>query len=184
MFRILTSRVNALSKVCMLADFKTRKLIANGLFMSNLTSLIQLWSGTSEFLLTFLQVIQSRAARLVTKLSWDTRTEVLLNQVGWLSVRQLGVFHSLVLIYKTKQNKKPVYFSEKFGIEFPRVTRLSTGNGIIVDQKVKNNLSKLNFSYCSVCVWNDLPREIRTSQTLPEFKSKLKKWTKLNIAVT
>ena len=27
MFRILTSRVNALSKVCKLADFKTRKLI-------------------------------------------------------------------------------------------------------------------------------------------------------------
>ena len=184
MFRILTSRVNALSKVCKLADFKTRKLIANGLFMSNLISLIQLWSGTSEFLLTFLQVIQNRAARLVTKLSWHTRTEVLLNQLGWLSVRQLGVFHSLVLIYKTKQNEKPVYFSKKFGKEFPRVTRLSTGNGIRVDQKVRNNLSKLNFSYRSVCVWNELPREVRTSQTLPEFKSKLKEWTKLNIAVT
>ena len=108
MFRILTSRVNALSKVCKLGDFKTRKLIANGMFMSNLISLIQLWSGTSEFLLTFLQVIQNRAARLVTKLSWDTRTEVLLNQVGRLSVRQLAYFHSLVLIYKKKQNGKPV----------------------------------------------------------------------------
>ena len=50
MFRILTSRVNALSKVCKLGDFKTRKLIANGMFMSNLISLIQLWSGTSEYI--------------------------------------------------------------------------------------------------------------------------------------
>ena len=91
MFRILTSRVNALSKVCKLGDFKTRKLIANGMFMSNLISLIQLWSGTSEFLLTFLQVIQNQAARLVTKLSWDTRKEMLLNQLGWLSV-PVGIF--------------------------------------------------------------------------------------------
>ena len=72
MFRILTSRVIALSKLCRIADFKTRKLIANGIFMSNLTSIIQLWSGCSEFLLTFLQIIQNRAARLVTKLPWNT----------------------------------------------------------------------------------------------------------------
>ena len=183
MFRILTSRVNALSKVCKLGDFKTRKLIANGMFMSNLISLIQLWSGTSEFLLTFLQVIQNRAARLVTKLSWDTRTEVLLNQLGWLSVRQLAYFHSLVLIYKTKQNGKPVYFKEKFSKEFPRVTRLSTGNGIKVEQKIRNRLSKPNFSYRSVCHWNELPRELRVIQKLPEFKRRLKEWTKQNVAI-
>ena len=82
MLKILTSRANALSKVCQIADFKTRKLIANRIFMRNLTSLVQLWSGTSDFLLAFLQIIQNRAARLVTKSSWFTSTEVMLNQLG------------------------------------------------------------------------------------------------------
>ena len=36
----LCTRLNALSKVCSVADFSTRKLIANGIFMSSLVSLI------------------------------------------------------------------------------------------------------------------------------------------------
>ena len=96
MIKILTSRTNALSKVCQIAEFKTGKLIANGIFMSNLTCLIQLWSGTSDFLLAFLQIVKNRAARLVTKSSWHTSTEVMLNQLGWLSVR-------LPLISKIKE---------------------------------------------------------------------------------
>ena len=54
LFRTLTSRFNALMKVSDIADFKTRKMIANGIFMSNLVCLIPLWSGCSDFLLTFL----------------------------------------------------------------------------------------------------------------------------------
>ena len=152
--------------------------------MSNLTSLIQLWSGCSEFLLTFLQVIQNRAARLVTKLSWNTKTDVLLNQLGWLSVRQLVVFHNLVIIFKTKRTNKPIYFEKKFNKEFPRITRLGTGNGIRQEQKIRNKLSQQNFSYRAVCTWNELPREIRLIERLPEFKKKVKEWTRRNIAVT
>ena len=159
-------------------------MIANGVFMSNLVCLIPLWSGCSDFLLTFLQIIQNRAARTVTKLNFNTRTEVLLNQLGWLSVRQLSVYHSLVQIFKTNQEKKPAYFHAKFSRQFPRDTRLSTGNGIRVDKKIRNQLSKQNFSYRAVDIWNKLPREIRLIRKLPKFKQKLKEWTKRNVPVT
>ena len=42
LFRILTSRINALSKISKFSDFKTRKMIANGIFISKLIYLIQL----------------------------------------------------------------------------------------------------------------------------------------------
>ena len=67
LFRILTSRINALSKISKFSDFKTRKMIANGIFISKLIYLIQLWGGCQQFLLSFLQKLQNRAARLVTK---------------------------------------------------------------------------------------------------------------------
>ena len=102
--RNLCSRLNALSKVCGVADFSTRKLIANGIFMSSLISLIQLWSGTSDMLLDSLQVAQNRTARLVTKLPLATSSETLLRQVGWLSVRQLSVFHSLTTVFNIKKS--------------------------------------------------------------------------------
>ena len=103
-------------------------------------------------------------------------------QSNWLVVRPS--VECLVLIFKIKQNKKPVYFEEKFGKQFQRTTRLSTGNGIRLDQKIRNKLSQQSFSYRSLCAWNDLLREIRLIEKLPEFKRRLKSWTKSKIAVT
>ena len=65
-----------------------------------------------------------------------------------------------------------------------RDTRLSTGNGIRVDKKIRNQLSKQNFSYRAVDIWNKLPQEIRLFRKLPKFKQKLKEWTKRNVPVT
>ena len=41
----LGTRLNALRKISKFADFKTRKMLADGLFMSKLVYLIPLWGG-------------------------------------------------------------------------------------------------------------------------------------------
>ena len=64
--------------------------------MSRLIYLIQLYSDAADYLLTALQVLQNKAARAVTRLPWGTRTAVLLNQVGWLSIKQLALYHKLI----------------------------------------------------------------------------------------
>ena len=89
MVKMITSRINALLKIAWSADFKTRKMIANGLVMLRFVYLIQVYGNASEYLLRFLQVLQNKVARIVTRLSWDTGTHVLLIQVGWLSIQQL-----------------------------------------------------------------------------------------------
>ena len=48
LFRVLTSRLNALTKICRISDFKTRKMIANGIFISKLIS-----STRGDFLRSF-----------------------------------------------------------------------------------------------------------------------------------
>ena len=183
MFRIITSRVNALSKISQIADFKTRKMLANGIVMSKMIYLIQLWGGCSDYLLTFLQKIQNKAARLVTKLNWFTPTHVLLTQCGWLSIRQLNIYHNMLQVYKIKTTGRPVYFHEKFTRQFGANTRLATTNGIKLDQRVKSELAKNNFTYKSVKQWNELPVKIRQSTTLTTFKKDLKVWIKENIDI-
>ena len=86
-FKTLTSRVNALSKISKFSDFKTRKMVANGIVMSKLIYLIQWWGGCSDFLIEFLQILQNREARLVTNCGRFTPTATRLHQCGWLSVR-------------------------------------------------------------------------------------------------
>ena len=77
----LGARLAILNKVSRLATFKTRKMIANGIFMSKLIYLIPLWGGCEEFLLRSLQVAQNKAARLVTKCEAYTSTKTCLKNV-------------------------------------------------------------------------------------------------------
>ena len=97
------------------ADFKTRKLLANGLFMSKLVYLMPLWWGCDKFVIKALQIVQNKAARSVTKLGIFTPIRTLLKQCAWLSVNQSIFFHTVVLLYKTLQNQSPVYLLSMAG---------------------------------------------------------------------
>ena len=59
---MITTRINALSKISRISNFKTRKMIANGIVMSKLIYLIQLWGGSPKYLICILQKFQNRAA--------------------------------------------------------------------------------------------------------------------------
>ena len=182
LFKILTSRINALSKISKISSFKTRKIIANGIFISKLIYLIQLWGGCSQFLLNFLQKLKNRAARLVTKRNVYTPVQDLLTQCGWLSIRQLIVYHDLLQVYKTKKTQRPGYlvkkFSRKFGAGNRYPTSLSESDAIRVDSRIRTDLGKSNFSYVAANLWNQLPVAIRRCPTLGGFKSSTKRWIK------
>ena len=53
----LGTRLNALRKISKFADFKTRKMLADGLFMSKLVYLIPLWGGCDKFFIKALQIL-------------------------------------------------------------------------------------------------------------------------------
>ena len=54
--KALNLRIGALKKVSCIASFKTRKTIANAIFMSKLIYLMPLWSGCEEYLVKCHQV--------------------------------------------------------------------------------------------------------------------------------
>ena len=182
MLRILTSKVNALGKISKVANFKNRKMIASGLIISTLNYVIQVYGCCSDYLLTFLQVLQNKAARHVTRLPWRTSTSTLLNQCGWLSVRQLVRFHSLVLLYKIKTEKSPKYLYDQLSKEYPN-TRLSAGGALLGRKKVRTGTAKRSFLPRTIEDWNGLPNQLRESPNLRVFKLKLKKWIKDNVPI-
>ena len=93
----LNQKLSALQLLSKLADFKTRKMLANGVFMSKLSYMIEVWGSCTKEVMDSLQVLQNRAAKVVTRNSWDMRTKDNLQQIGWLSVYQLSIYHSIVL---------------------------------------------------------------------------------------
>ena len=125
--KCLNQRVGAIRKISNTSSFKTRKLIANGIFISKLIYLMPAWIGCEEYLVDALQVCQNKAARLVTKMDRFTSTKDLLKQCGWLSVKQLMIYHSLVLLHKVFQNRKPVYLYQKITAGLPQPNTRQAG---------------------------------------------------------
>ena len=175
MVKMFTSRINA--------SFKTRKMIANGLVMSRIVYLIQVYGNASEYLLRFLQVLQNKAARVVTRLRWGTETATLLRQVGWLSVKQLYVFHSLILVFKMMKEGNPVYLKDRFRTNFAYQTRQATGCCFVITETPKSEKSRKSFVHNSTLLWNSLPVEIRKIDKIEMFRNKLKEWIKLNVPI-
>ena len=181
--KVLNSKINALQKISWSADFRTRKMLANGLVQSNLVYVIQLYGSACEYLIQSLQVQQNRAARLVTKLEFGTSTKVLLTQVGWLSVHQLFVYHSILLLYKVKQNEKPSYLNEKFSRDFKYRTRQAASNDFVVTETPKSEIGRKSFVNTSRKLWNSLPTELKRTSQLSSFKNELRDWTMKNISI-
>ena len=87
MLKMLRTRLNALIKISENANFMTRLMVANACFLSIITYMIAVWGGTEGYVLRAVQVMQNKAARAVTKLSWFTPTRTLLLQCNWLSIK-------------------------------------------------------------------------------------------------
>ena len=185
LFSQLTTRLNGLKKISKVASFKTRLMIANGIFMSKLIYVIPLWCGCESYLIKSLQIIQNKAARVVTKSNWYTPVKTLLSQCNWMSVNQLGVYHSLVLQYKILQSKCPRYLHDKVSSTCPANTRLANSKCIRMGPDFRSNLELTENSYRwrTAKQWNALPDNLRKIGKLKQFKLRLRIWVKENVSI-
>ena len=142
-----------------------------------------MWGGCSRYLLDILRVLQNRAARLVTGFSWFTSRAKLLQQCGWLSVRQMVTYYDLVLVYKIRRDKKPVYLYNKLSRMNHYNTRLMTVHMISPPDQLKTKIAKTSFINRAITQWNSLPVELHTIDTLDAFKVKAKLWVRQNIPI-
>ena len=177
----LNTRLGALKRISKVASFKNRKMLANGIFMSKLTYLIALWGGCGTVLKRSLQIIQNKVARSVTRLDWSTPSEVLLQQVDWLSVNQLIFFHSVILVYKVIQTQTPKYLHKMFDTPYTYDTRQARGGQIRFVVKPRMELGKNSFRCRGANQFNQLPDVIRASPTLLTFKAQAKNWIRRNV---
>ena len=186
----LTSRLSALKLISRLASFKVRLMVANGIFCSKLIYGIALWGGCELGLLGSLQIIQNKAARFVTRRYRDEdehfiATSIILKQCGWLSMKQLVFYHSVVLVYKTLKFQQPQYLFEKLSSVFPYDTRLANSNAIRTADQFQPSLelTKKSFVHRATKSFNLVPGSLRQTQNVNTFQKKLKQWVIENVEI-
>ena len=155
--------------------------------MSKLIYLMPVWSGCEDYLVQALQVTQNKAARAVTRLDIRTPTRILMQQCGWLSVRQLMVYHSVCLLHKTLQNGSPLYLYQKItenGSHQQSSRRAEAGSlRQSLQSKSRLDLTRRGWCWRSLEQYNQLPTEIRNEQRMTIFKKKLGEWVKAKVDI-
>ena len=181
MLRSLNTRIGALKLLGKVAGFRTRRMIADGIFMSKLIYLIALWwGGCAKYLTEALQRAQNRAARVVTKLDWSTPTAELLKQCGWLSVHQLVVYHSVVQVYKVIQKESPKFLFSMFSANYKHKTKQAQSGTLKHNRNLRLNLTESSFRWRAAQSYDELPLKNKNLKTLKEFKTAARKWVMEN----
>ena len=183
--RSLNSRINAIKSLSRVTSYKTRLMLAHGIFMSKLTYVISVWGGCENYLLTALQVTQNSMMRVVCKRGRRHPIKELLKETGWLSVRQLSVFHSVLQLKKTLVNEMPVNLHSRLlgnrRLKYAR--RITCRQDRISTQETRLKLTESSWRWRSIRLWQSLPEEIRNTSQLSGFKAKLRSWTKNNVEI-
>ena len=175
-----------------MASLKTRKMLANGIYMSKLIYLMPVWIGCEDYLVNTLQVNLNKVARLVTKLDIFTPTAVLMKQCGWMRVKQLIAYHSLVFPHKILQQKSPSYLYQKVtsGSQQYNTRQAADTTAALVAVGVTSQpsidipeleLSRSSWCWASVKWYRQLPPSLQAEKKPTKFKTGLKSWVSQNI---
>ena len=119
LIKTLNQRIGALKQIKKAASFKAKLNIANGIIMSKILYLLPLYGGCPEYLISAIQSKQTEAMRHVTGKRWVVpgrqyvSTAELLKECGWLSVRQLNFYTTVLTVHKTIINRIPELLYEK-----------------------------------------------------------------------
>ena len=159
-------------------------MICEGIFCSKLCYLSTVWAGTEEYLLSALQRIQNKAARLVTKSSRQLSVKQTLQVIGWPSVQQMGLIDSLTQVKKVLTKKEPIYLYEKLvGTQVPLyTTRLVAAGELRPSVEPRTRLCASGWRHRMLAEWPKVPREIRELEGRA-FSRAIKQWVINNYPV-
>ena len=106
----LKSRLAGLNKLRYIVPYTMLKTITQGIFNSVLVYCLPLFGGCSKGQLGDLQVLQNKAAHIVTRSPPLTARNNMFDQLDWLTVNQLIAYHT---VFKLRSSREPEYLSDE-----------------------------------------------------------------------
>ena len=129
------------------------------------------WDGIGLKLGEKLQKLQNRAARVMTRSSYEVSSASLLSELGWSVLVKNRMKHKAILMYKVNNNCAPQYLQQLFT---PKVSNHDLRNSLnkLSVPKPRTDYLKRSFSYSGASLWNSLSEQLR-SAPLNSFKVEL-----------
>ena len=169
----LKKRLTGLSHVKFVLPYFLRKMVCEGLFNSVLGYCLPLFGGCDTAEIRDLQILQNKAAQIITQSPPRAIRNPMFDKLDWLTVNQLVTYHTLLAVYRVRTTGEPEYLAESLC----NVNR----NGHIIVKSTKLSLLKNSFKFRGACNWNGLPLSLRKMSKIGAFKKGVKVWIKQNV---
>ena len=165
----ISSVIGALKRIRPFISESTALQIYQALILPHFDYCSPFWDELRVTLSDKLQKLQNRAARVITRSSYDTSASILLSRLNWdnLSTRRKKL--KATLMFKIIKGLSPAYLQDLFSI---RSTKYN-----LRDSEIKLNLSKPRTNYCKralgysgALLWNSLPVNLRKLVSLGYLK--------------
>ncbi|XP_061103497.1 uncharacterized protein LOC133132217, partial [Conger conger] len=157
---------------------KATQLLVQALVISRLDYCNSLLAGLPACAIKPLQLVQNAAARLITNQPRSAHVTPLLIGLHWLPIAARIRFKALVLAFQAAKGTAPPYIQSLITPYSPARPLRSASSGHLTVPSLRAPGGRAARSRLfSVLVpqwWNDLPTTVRTAESLPLFRRRLK----------
>ena len=134
------------------------------------------WDNCTRYEINLIEKIQLEAARIATGATRLVSVELLYKETGWEPLQNRRYKHKMCQFYKMINDLTPFYISSLVPSTFGNTSAYHLRDS----QNIRSLLTRTQLYYKSflpACVreWNELPLDIRNSDSLPSFKQQLDK---------
>ncbi|KAF7247658.1 RNA-directed DNA polymerase from mobile element jockey [Varanus komodoensis] len=152
--------------------------VTHALVTSRLDFCNALYVGLPLKTVRILQLVQNRAARLLTGTGRYVHMTPVLRQLHWLPIEVRAQFKVLVMTYKALNGLGPGYLKERLHPYLPSRPLRSAGEALLREPSVREirrvATRRRAFSAVAPKLWNALPREVRLAPSLFVFRRQAK----------
>jgi len=167
--------LNNISKIRPYLDNVSTETIIHAFVTTNLDYCNAILYGLPKSVLHRMQVVQNRAARLVTFTKKYEHVTPSLKSLHWLPVEYRIMYKIILLVFKSINGFSPNYLSSMLNFRTSSYSLRSSFNKILQVPKSKlKTYGDRRFSVAGPKLWNSLPASIKNSGAIETFKKNLK----------
>ena len=156
-------------------DQSTTERLVHSFVTSKLDCMNSLLYGLPKCYLEKLSRIHHAAARLIFLLKKRDHISPILKHLHWLPIKLRIEYKIILLTYKALNGLAPTYISELLHpVLHSRSLRSNSQNLLVLPKTHSVTYGDRRFSFAAPKLWNQLPEDLKSADSLFKFKKQLK----------
>lgn len=167
-----------LSRIKVFLTIPIRIMFFNAYILPHLDYCCVVWGNCSKLQEQKIIRFQKRAARLILDRDKTAHSADLFKELKWMIFPERVKFQKAILMFKSLNGLAPTYLHDLFITKSDVHDRnlRSSSNSQLHFPRPKSEFFRRSFAYSGALTWNNLPLNIRNSNSVPSFKSSYIKW--------